>query len=960
MSFSRLIAQDLDIKDLVAELRAQCGGQSDLHLDSRQIQTGDVFVACPGLQGDGRNYIADALSRGAAAVLFAVDDPTAVNLPVLSVLCLGVLDLKARLGALGDAWYDSPSAKLKIVAITGTNGKTSCAQWLAQALTTLGHAAGVIGTLGVTQPNGQLKTGQLTTPDVLSMHRTLAQLQSLGTQYVVLEASSIGLAQRRLSEVKIDIAVFTNLSHDHLDFHGDMVAYESAKRSLMSHPGLSQAVLNIDDPVGANWAENISVPVRTVSLTANSLATVSARELSYGAEGTYFSLVTPEASAGVSSRVLGEHNVSNLLCVAATLMAFDIPFKQVADVLARLEPVDGRLQHVVAHFAGLVAPMVVVDYAHTPDALSRALASLAPVARARGGVVWCVFGCGGNRDNAKRPLMAVAAQEGSAHCIVTSDNPRDEAPETIIEQIIAGFPKGAEPFLVEKNRAQAILSSILSAHVNDVVLIAGKGHELYQEIAGKRETFDDRQWAQAAFLLRQQVEFQTDSRKLVPGEVFIALKGERFDGHAYLSQVQSSGASAAIVEQVSPEISLAQIALGDTRQALMQLGFAWRRRFAIPVIAVTGSNGKTTTKEMISAILARWHGEDHRLATQGNLNNELGVPLTLLRLREAHRAAVIELGMNHPGEIAVLAHATAPTVALVNNAQREHQEFMESVAAVAHENATVFQALQSDGLAVFPADDEFTPLWANMAAGKQHMCFAVQSPDSPNAAAHEQPISVPAAVVASQVMVQASGAEFILHTQDKAQRLSLPVPGVHNVHNALAAAACCLAAGAPLSAIYDGLSNFTAVKGRMQTHHLAGGVTLIDDTYNANPDSVRAAIDVLAVLSEPTILVLGDMGEVGDNGPAMHAEVGQYAKTRGVGHLVTLGLASKDAAYAFGASAIVCESVEQVITELQRLNPLSVLVKGSRFMRMERIVSAYQEIAPNVPFTQVKEISHAV
>jgi murE/murF fusion protein len=341
------------------------------------------------------------------------------------------------------------------------------------------------------------------------------------------------------------------------------------------------------------------------------------------------------------------------------------------------------------------------------------------------------------------------------------------------------------------------------------------------------------------------------------------------------------------------------------------------------MIAVTGSNGKTTTKEMISSILAAWLGQNHRLATEGNLNNELGVPLTLLRLRREHQAAVIELGMNHPGEIAILARATEPTVALVNNAQREHQEFMVSVEAVARENAEVYASLMPEGIKIFPSADTLSQLWLELTGERSSLRFGMHAE---------------AEVWASQIQADALGTRFTVHTPIGEGHVSLSVPGEHNVLNALAATTCAVAAAVPMRAIEQGLASFHAVSGRMQPHRLANDVMLIDDSYNANPDSVRAAIDVLALLPAPRVLVLGDMGEVGDNGPAMHTEVGAYALERGINYLLTLGQATRLSATAFGAQATICETHEEASHWIAQQSVKSILIKGSRFMRMEKIV----------------------
>ena len=423
----------------------------------------------------------------------------------------------------------------------------------------------------------------------------------------------------------------------------------------------------------------------------------------------------------------------------------------------------------------------------------------------------------------------------------------------------------------------------------------------------------------------------SDTRTLRAGDLFVALKGERFDAHDFLPQAKAAGAAAALAEHGLAPAGLPGLEVDDTLAALQALAAAWRRRYALPLIAVTGSNGKTTVTQMIAAILRAWQG-DAALATQGNLNNHLGVPLTLLRLRPGHRAAVVELGMNHPGEIAELAAIAAPTVALVNNAQREHQEFMASVEAVARENGAVLAALPADGTAIFPADDAHHAVWQALAGARRTLRFSLTghadlrldaewngAADAPHWAA-------------------------TLHTPAGDAELALHVAGRHNLHNALAAAAAALAAGCPLDAVVRGLASFAPVAGRSQVKGFQRGgerVTLIDDTYNANPDSVRAAIDVLATLPGPRWLVLGDMGEVGDQGPAFHREVGAYARERGIETLWAAGALCAEAASAFGAGARHFATVAELLAALPQAPVCrAVVAKGSRFMKMEQVVAA--------------------
>lgn len=438
----------------------------------------------------------------------------------------------------------------------------------------------------------------------------------------------------------------------------------------------------------------------------------------------------------------------------------------------------------------------------------------------------------------------------------------------------------------------------------------------------------------------------TDSRSLQPGDLFVALQGERFDAHAFLPQAKAAGAVAALAHGGLAAAGLAGIEVPDTLRALGALAAGWRAQFSLPLVAVTGSNGKTTVTQMVASIFAA-HAGDAALATQGNFNNAIGVPYTLLRLRAAHRLAVVELGMNHPGEIAYLAELVQPTVALVNNAQREHLEFMHTVQAVAEENGAVLAALPPDGVAVFPADDGYTPLWRGMAGARRCVGFGAGGD-----------------VQCAQADWHGGAWQLQVTTPQGAFNCALAIAGRHNVRNALAATACALAAGVPLASIARGLAAFAPVQGRSRAFQVqrstaagagvfdgnAATVTVVDDSYNANPDSVHAAIAVLAELPAPRLLVLGDMGEVGDQGPQFHAEAGAHAAHCGIEQLFTLGAQSAHAAHAFGAArhfdnmALLQAAVREALPGLG-----SVLVKGSRFMKMEHVLEALAPAASATP-----------
>jgi len=414
----------------------------------------------------------------------------------------------------------------------------------------------------------------------------------------------------------------------------------------------------------------------------------------------------------------------------------------------------------------------------------------------------------------------------------------------------------------------------------------------------------------------------TDSRTLRRGELFVALRGERFDGHGFLQNAAAAKAAAAVVDSsYAGDLPLPAAVVDDTRLALGVLARHWRARFRPALVAVAGSNGKTTVKEMLASILRSHAGDEAVLATAGNLNNDIGVPLTLLRMRQGHRWCAIELGMNHKGEIAYLADIARPSVALVNNAQREHLEFMNSVEEVAAENAAVYEALPADGVAVVNADDPHAQFFRSRAGARRVVDFGLDAPAQMTARHAVGPFS----------------SELWLRSAQGEARATLAIPGVHNVRNALAAAAAAHAAGIDIDGIARGLAAFRPYTGRLQVKQARGGATLIDDTYNANPDSVRAAIDVLASCPAPRVLVLGDMGEVGVRGAEFHRELGAYARAKGIARLLALGEATRDAVQAFGPGGRHFDSVEELVAQV---SGSSILVKGSRFMKMERVVAA--------------------
>jgi UDP-N-acetylmuramoyl-L-alanyl-D-glutamate--2,6-diaminopimelate ligase len=483
--------------------------------DSRRIQPGDVFFAYPGAGADGRSFIAAAIEQGAAAVLFD-DTPDFAWNPAWTVPHLAVANLRQQAGPLAHAFYAMPDAAMFSVGLTGTNGKTSCALWLAQALARVGVPTAVIGTLGVglfaarssaSDAVAAFDVTGYTTPDAVLLARTLAGMRAAGAEALAIEVSSIGLDQQRVAGMHFDVALLTNLTRDHLDYHGDLARYEQAKNRLFDWPGLKCAVLNLDDAMGLRLAARLAgKPVTLIGYTLADGASVPAiagltvlraSGVRSRLRGTDFHVECSYGSALVKTGLVGHFNISNALGVLAVLLVKGIPWRAAIEAIEALTPAPGRMQQV----GGQDAPMVVIDYAHTPDALAKTLATLRQVAQERGGRLWCVFGCGGDRDPGKRAQMGAIAQMAD-QVLVTSDNPRSEDPHRIIEQIVAGMDKPGAQVLTVEDRASAILSAIKHAAKLDVILLAGKGHEAYQEIKGKKLPFSDADHAALALAAR--------------------------------------------------------------------------------------------------------------------------------------------------------------------------------------------------------------------------------------------------------------------------------------------------------------------------------------------------------------------------------------------------------------------------------------------------------------------------
>ena len=484
-------------REAAAWLRSRVSGE--LHCDSRKVGAGDGFIAWPGAATDGRRFVAGALQQGAKACLveFAGSEPYHFDHEAVA----GYAGLKAATGPIASCYYGEPTSQLDVLAVTGTNGKTSTAWWLAQALGSLQPQpvpCGLVGTLGIGRPPHVQHTG-LTTPDPVLMQRHYRGFVQQGDRACAIEASSIGIAERRLDGTRIRVAAFTNFTQDHLDYHGSMEAYWAAKEELFRWPGLQAAVVNVDDPKGRDLEALLQRAVLDLwTYSCEGAARLVAEDIGYGDAGLRFVVVEGSERHPLQTSLIGQYNVSNLLGVIGMMRALHVPLAEAVAACADLLPVPGRMERL--NEAG--KPLVAVDYAHTPDALEKGLQALRPLAQQRGGRLWCVFGCGGDRDATKRPLMGSVAERNADGVVITSDNPRSEQPQAIIDQIVLGLSR-AGAARVQPDRASAIAETISQAAPQDVILVAGKGHEDYQEIAGVKHPFSDQAHARKALEARQ-------------------------------------------------------------------------------------------------------------------------------------------------------------------------------------------------------------------------------------------------------------------------------------------------------------------------------------------------------------------------------------------------------------------------------------------------------------------------
>ena len=879
----------MKLKALMKKIGIECKLSKDIEVsglsdDSRDVRAGYVFVARGGTKTDGARFISDAVAAGAVAVLAEKKIKAAVPVIVAP-------DWADKLPALIRLFY--PSSAIRKVAVTGTNGKTSVAFYVQQIMNRLGVLSASIGTLGVDSPVLK-RDGGNTTPGMIELHRTLHELQRHQVRVAVMEASSHGLHQRRLDGLRFAAGAFTNLTRDHMDYHQTMAHYYDSKMRLFSEYVAADgvAVLNADVDEFPRMKKICAARGQTI--------------YSYGFNGTELKIcsLVPEKDGQhccleifgkkytLTIPIFGQFQIMNLLAAIGLCRALGASADDMMALLPSLQAPTGRLQCV-----GMLKnrARVFVDYAHTPDALERVLSEMRVETRA--GRLVCLFGCGGNRDAGKRPQMGEIANRLADVIYVTDDNPRFEPAADIRKQIMQACPRGIEI----PNRTLAIHRAVSELHENDVLILAGKGHEPGQTINGVSYVFDDIMEARLALLEQDNhplwsagdlemalsapippwvsiAGISIDTRTIRVGDLYIALTGAKADGHDFVAEAVRRGAGACVVARVVPAVPAEkQIVVADTQKALESLARFARMRSEALFVGITGSSGKTTAKEMLRACLSD-QGATH--ATEGNLNNHVGVPLTLARLPLNAQYAIVEMGMNHAGEIHQLTDLVRPDVTLITTIGSAHRGFFKTEQDIAAAKAEIFDGQNRTGTAVLNRDNPFYDFLAQQTR-KQGIRKILSFGQKASAD-----------FVLKGIEVKQDGMSVQSRLNGTDCRFDLNFIGAHFAMNALGVLGVVDAVGASVEKAILSLKAVMPMAGRGGSEPVRIGrakITLIDDAYNANPSSVAASLQSLSLRAGRKIAVLGDMLELGEFAERLHVELADIIRGKAIDKVYALG-----------------------------------------------------------------------
>jgi UDP-N-acetylmuramyl-tripeptide synthetase/UDP-N-acetylmuramoyl-tripeptide--D-alanyl-D-alanine ligase len=889
---------------------------SGIQTDSRNIEHNHIFVCIFGFIVDGHDYAQNAVDKGAE--LLIVGRELEINIPQIVVL-----NARKATALLATLFFNDPSKKLKLIGITGTNGKTTIGSILEHILIDNGKKVGSIGTLGYSM-NGVLHKSERTTPDIIELNTIFCKMIDENIEFVIMEVSSHALSLDRTFAMHFHTAIFTNLTQDHLDFHITINEYAKTKFKLFENA--DRAFINIDDEHGERLYRKCSYTKYGISFNDGE---VLIREYDYSVSGSNFKLSFNGNKFQLKTNLIGKYNIFNT--ATAFSVALDLlgkpSSKQISKSIQKINCISGRLQQVPSKRN--IA--IYIDYAHTPDALKNVLNTLNEIKK---GKIFCVFGAGGNRDKTKRSKMLKAAKYAD-RIIITNDNPRDEEPADIIRDIIRNAEENTQ-FWIIRDRKKAIQTAITFAKKNDIVLIAGKGHEKYQEIKGKRFVFDDIKEAENALShshdynnslslpidpLQLELIFQqnltinndslienisTDSRSIKENSLFFALKGENFDGHDYVEKILKKKNCWAVVNMDYQSNSTNIIRVENTLEAYALLAKIYKDQFDLTTIALTGSFGKTTMKEYLYNILSEI-APTHK--TFGNENNLIGVPKTIFRLDPRYKYSILELGTNQFGEIKKLTEITNPDIGVIISIGASHLEFLKDELGVFKEKTDIFQHDLKEK--IFPADDDRFKDFSGISFGSSpHSDFRFTDIHTDN----------------DTTLFKVNDVEF-----------SIPTPFKEFSLNAGIAIAIALKLQIEKDVIQNGLNKPLQISQRMEIIK-QNGKTLLVDCYNANPDSMKAAIEFWNEyeVEKPHYAILGDMLELGKLTNELHENILIVLKEMNYKQLISVGNISR----AFNADAHF-EDVDKLLSSglLERIPANAViLIKASHGIKLEKII----------------------
>lgn len=970
---------------------------SSVTADSRQVEKGALFIAVKGFVSDGHDYMGQAFEKGAAVVI-AQENPDQFEHVIL------VENTRQCAALVAANFYNHPSRDLTFVGLTGTNGKTTISWLIESIFTAAGYETGVIGTINI-RYKGQETDNPMTTPDSIELQRLLSQMKEAGVTHVIMEVSSHSLDLNRVDGCRFDVGVFTNLTQDHLDYHPDMDVYFECKKKLFTRfldphcpdiqrPSKGFAVVNTDDLKGRDIFNAIGYD--KFGTSTRKQTDIYSTNIKDDINGLSGSICLPGSCFDFCSALTGQFNLENILSAVGAAHALKIKPDTIKMGIEACKIIPGRLEKV----ENTIDRHLFVDYAHTPDALKSILTALKQRVPKR---LITIFGCGGDRDNAKRPLMGKIAAGLSDIAIVTSDNPRTENPDAIISEILDGMTdfNRLEPsqiksnlsqtgFIVEPNRKQAIQTAIAVSGPQDTIIAAGKGHETYQITNSGTIHFDDvEELESAAKAFADQAKpsnipmdwsvedikkalksdpvpdpatvpidltarfsgISTDSRQIKADQIFLALKGENFNGHTFIPALIEQGIKGFIVEKgFTRHLSIKEQAAGknllffeaaDTLHALGQLARYQRLRSKVKLVAITGSSGKTTTRKITQAIFST---QFNTHATLKNFNNEIGVPLTLLDLSKDHEWAIIEMGMNHAGEISRLSKMACPDITIITNTAGVHLEGLGTIENVARAKAEIFDGINANGTAILFAQDQNREILETAAKTKaDQILFFGSGPK--------------ASVQAEDIQSKGGSIGFTVRFDGFECATQITSPARFMVDNCLAAIAAAEIAGIGAEKIDQGIRAFQPEAGRMNIYALSDTTQMIDDTYNANPASMTQALNTLARVSKnhTSMAVLGDMLELGKASDRLHYEIGSHFATLGIDHLFLFGTQAvqiKKGALdkGFPKDKILLADKKELVKKITHsISPQTwILVKGSRGMAMETIINDLKNnINPN-------------